>query len=51
MYYMIFPGIIAAEQKVIAAAIMIALFVFTCFLLQLTPAHFQSKPSSDFALS
>jgi len=45
---MLFPGNIAVERKVIAAASTIALFIVTYF--RCKPPHFQSKPSSDFAL-
>jgi len=50
---MFFSANIAAEQGVIVAAIVIALCLFTAqalLIVQCTPTHVQSKPSSDFSL-
>jgi len=42
---MLFAANIAVEPKVIVAAIMIAMFIFTRFAC--TPTYVRSKPSSD----
>jgi len=45
---MLYSANVSAEQGVVLAVIVIALFIFTRF--SCTPTHVQSKPSSDFAL-
>ena len=49
-YAVVFAVNIAVEKKVIVAAIMIALFILTCYRCTPMATHVQSKPSSSFAL-